>query len=138
LSPLTVLGFDFGTRRIGVAVGQALTGTATPLTTLLSRDQRPDWPRIEALIAEWRPSTLVVGVPHTADGRDSELTRAAQRFARRLHGRFGLPVDTVDERLSSLEATRHLGRRAREPEAVDREAARIIVETWLAEGPTAP
>lgn len=135
------LGFDFGQRRIGVAVGQALTGAARPLTTLAcATPGAPDWERIGQLLQEWQPAALVVGVPRHADGADSALTAAAERFGRRLHGRFALPVHLIDEQLSSHAAERELsergrgGRRlAKHKHEIDSLAAAIILETWLAE-----
>lgn len=136
----TYLGFDFGLRRIGVAAGQAVTGTAGAVTTLDARDGVPDWERVEVLLAEWRPAGVVVGVPYNMDGSASELSERAERFARRLEGRFGLPVHRVDERLSSKAAERFLrearqaGRRRTRKGDVDAEAARFILETWLGGG----
>ena len=98
------LGFDFGRARIGVAVGESITGAARPLRTLPARQQRPDWDAIARLIREWRPDWLVVGVPRHADDTASAMTEATLRFSRQLHGRFHLPVATLDERLSSWEA----------------------------------
>lgn len=136
--PRTVLGFDFGRLRIGVAVGQELTGTATPLVTLAARDGQPDWDGIARLLAEWQPALLVVGVPRHADGSDSNSTAQALRFARRLHGRFGLAVETIDERLSSHAAAERIAtsatlrRRGRQDRAArDRYAAALILESWF-------
>lgn len=129
----TLLGFDFGPRKIGVAVGQTITGSASPLTTLRSRDQRPDWHRIEALVHDWRPSAFVVGLPYNMDDTEAEWAAAARRFARQLHGRFGLAVHLVDERLTSIEARRQLGRAASSLAVIDAMAARLILETWLGE-----
>jgi putative Holliday junction resolvase len=127
------LGFDFGERRIGVAVGQAVTGTARPLRVLptTSRGQ-PDWQAIEDLVREWRPEGVVVGVPRRDDGSDYPITPQTERFARQLHGRLNLRVETVDERLSSFEASLRLGFDKR-TEAVDAGAAAVILETWFAE-----
>lgn len=128
----TLLGFDYGTRRIGVAVGQGITRTATALCTVPSSSGTPDWERLAALVAQWQPEALVVGLPFHADGSDSALTRAARRFARQLEARFALPVHTMDERLSSQTATA-LQRRAK-PGATagtDAIAARIILQDWL-------
>src|SRR5512143_1222158 len=102
--PRTLLSLDSGTRRIGVAIGQELTGTARPLATLASRDGGPDWNAISELIEEWRPDALVVGIPYHMDGSEMELTRLATRFGNRLQGRYNLPVFAVDERLTSAEA----------------------------------
>ncbi len=126
--PQAVLGFDYGLHRIGVAVGQTLTGAARPLTTLAGRD----WNAIAKLIADWRPALLVVGVPRHADASASDTTRAALRFSRQLHGRFGLPVATIDERLSSFAARDFLGRRPA-PGELDRVAAALILESWFNE-----
>ena len=129
-SPQTLLGFDFGTRRIGVAVGQRITGTARALTTLSARDGQPDWTQVEQLIATWQPDALVIGLPLQLDGTHSEVTAAAERFARRLHGRFHLPVHMQDERLSSYAAEESMeGSRKRDD--LDAAAARIILQDWL-------
>lgn len=133
-APQTLLGFDFGQRRIGVAVGQRITGTATALTTLTARDGQPDWTQIAHLLETWRPDALVVGLPLHLDGTASEVTHAAQRFARRLEGRFHLPVFLHDERLSSHTAEQWLREHAgRLPGsgATDRVAAQVILQDWL-------
>ncbi len=133
-----VLGFDFGEKRIGVAVGQRITGTATPLTTLSSND-KPDWHSIEALIQEWQPDTLVVGMPFNMDGSRSDMAEKIDRFCRQLEGRYHLPVAQIDERLSSAEAEHKLklqrqqGRRKKiDKLEIDRLAAAIQLESWLA------
>lgn len=135
--PETVLAFDFGRRRIGIAVGQAITSSASPLGTAENGSHGPDWRRITAVIEEWRPARLVVGLPLHADGTASELAADAARFRRAL-GRFGLPVESVDERYSSLEAAERLkeqrqaGRKGRvRKENVDAAAAVLIAERWL-------
>lgn len=125
----TALGFDFGERRIGVAVGQSVTRTASPLATLAARDGQPDWAALQKLVTAWRPDVLVVGLPSTADGAAHPLAAAIARFARRLEGRFGLKVEFVDERLSS-HAAAELARDGRH--GVDAHAAALILETWLA------
>jgi len=132
------LGFDFGLRRIGVAVGSSATGSATPLGNVACRDGRPDWPAIQAFVTEWRPALLVVGLPYNSDGSENDMSRAARRFGHRLGNRLGLPVEFVDERLSSSEATRHLvearrrgDRRRIRRQDVDPMAAAIILQTWL-------
>lgn len=128
-----VLGFDFGTKRIGVAVGQALTQTATPLPVLKAQHGQPDWELVKKLIAEWRPQMLVVGLPLHMSGDQLDVTPQAHKFANRLHGRFGLPVVEVDERLSSyaaealMEDAEHLHPGAQ----LDSMAAKVILETWL-------
>jgi putative holliday junction resolvase len=129
----TLLGFDFGPRKIGVAVGQTITGSASPLTTIRSHGERPDWARIESLIREWQPSAAVVGLPYNMDDTETALAPRARRFARQIEGRFGIEVHLVDERLTSLEARRQLGRAATSLEVVDAMAAKLILETWLCE-----
>ncbi len=129
----TLIGFDFGPRKIGVAVGQSITATASPLTTLRSRNDRPDWPRIEALIREWRPEAAVVGLPFNMDDSETLIAPLVRRFARQLQGRFGLPVHLVDERLTTREARQVLGPKASSRERVDAMAAKLLLETWLSE-----
>ena len=129
-TPQTLLGFDYGEKRTGVAVGQSLTRTATGLTTLHSKQQKIDWPAIEALIKEWQPNALVVGVPVHMDGTEQAMTLAARKFSRQLHGRFQLPVFEAEERLTSDEAERSLGNN-QDKAAIDQEAARIILQSWL-------
>lgn len=131
---VTVLGFDFGTKRIGIAIGNTLTGTARPLAVLPTRDGAPDWDGIAGLVAEWKPARLIVGLPLNMDGSDGEITVQARSFSRKLAGRMVLPVDLVDERLSSFEARGELmrGERTRGKPGVDAVAATVIVEQWLA------
>ena len=130
------MAFDYGTRQIGVAVGQTLTGSAEPLTNLRARDGVPDWEQIARLIREWGPNVLVVGLPLNMDGSASDMSERAARFARRLNGRFQLPVETVDERLSTFEAKQHLKSHGRTPSSyrddpVDSLAAALLLQTWL-------
>ena len=131
-----VLGFDFGLRRIGVAVGSVERAGASPLTTLPAKDGVPRWERVAELIAEWNPELLVVGLPLNMDGSEGDMAHRARRFARRLHGRFGRNCELVDERLSSEAATERLRDLGVDPQsdrgAVDRQAACLILETWLA------
>lgn len=132
----SILAFDFGTKRIGVAAGQAVTGTATPLAPVPARDGIPDWPALEALVAEWQPAALVVGLPLNMDDSESALSQLARKFGRRLAARFGLPVFLCDERLSSHAARGLLAdvqarRRGKLP-ALDSTAAVLIAEAWLA------
>lgn len=126
----TILAFDFGERRIGVAVGQTLTRTANALCVLPARAGKPGWDRVAALVAEWGPDRFVVGMPTTADGSRHRLAAAIERFARQLEGRFRKPSAFVDERLSSHAAQAAGGR---SKQGLDAEAARLILETWLAE-----
>lgn len=129
--PRTALGFDVGRARIGVAVGQELTASARALTTL----RTGDWSGVQHLLREWRPQLLVVGMPCHADGSASHSTGTALAFARELGERSGLPVTTIDERLSSHEAEQRLRERGIDPRRergrVDAEAAAIILETWF-------
>ena len=103
-APSLLLAFDFGAKRVGVASGNSLTGTATPLATLAHAGNEELFAAIAALIAEWRPAALVVGVPRHPDGAAHDNTRRAQRFSRQLRGRFGLAVHEVDERYTTTEA----------------------------------
>lgn len=140
----TVIGFDFGTQKIGVASGQSLTGSGSPLPALLCPHQQIPWPAIEALLTEWSPDTLVVGLPLNMDDTESELSRRARRFARQLGGRFNIPAVMTDERLSTREAREQLeqqtgGKAKRGPDPrVDSIAAALIIETYFREGGTAP
>ena len=129
-TPNTLLGFDYGEKRTGVAVGQSLTSTATGLTTLHSLRNKVNWPAIERLINEWQPDALVVGIPVHMDGTEQPMTLAARKFSRQLHGRFQLPVFEAEERLSSVEAEEFLGS-SEDKAAIDKEAARIILQSWL-------
>ena len=135
----TVLAFDYGLRRVGVAVGNVLTGTAEALGTVRAERGRPDWEAIAAHVNAWQPGIAVVGVPSNMDDSPGALTRPAEEFAAGLAARFGLEVVTVDERLSSREAedalrqrrrAGTLGRRVRR-EDVDMEAARVLLRQWL-------
>lgn len=135
MSPQTLLSFDFGTKSIGVAIGQQLTGTARPLAALKANDGVPDWNKIEALLKEWQPERVVVGLPLNMDGTEQPLTARARKFANRLHGRFGVQVDLHDERLSTVEARAELfergGFRALSKGSVDSLSAVIILESWF-------
>ncbi len=128
-----LLGFDYGQKRIGVAVGQRLTATARPLVTLATRNGAPDWEAIGRLLREWQPEALVVGVPTHADGSEFETTRAARRFGNRLAGRYNLRVHFVDETLTSAAAESLLSEAGalRDCGELDRVAAQLILETWL-------
>jgi putative holliday junction resolvase len=133
------LGFDFGRRRIGVAAGDTVTQAATPLAAVRCGDAGPDWPVLDRLLGDYRPTVLVVGYPYNDDGTAGELAGAASGFAAALGQRYGLPVERVDERFSSQEASAELRaqraagtRRRRVQRAdVDSLAAAIILERWL-------
>ena len=137
----TLLGFDFGIRRIGIAVGQTLTGSARPLATVRSQGEVPDWKAIAQLVSQWQPNLLVVGLPVNMDGSAHDLAPTVQAFADELRTRFQLPVEFIDERLSSHEAQQIAvamgGRKApasrAAKEQLDRIAAQVILETWLAQ-----
>ncbi len=123
------LGFDYGTKRIGIAVGQRLTGTATPLIALKTRQRKPDWEAIAKIIQTWKPAALVVGLPLLADGSDSQSTLNARHFMSQLHNRFGLPVHGMDETLSSFAAQEF----SPDPDdPIDAIAAQLILESWFA------
>lgn len=100
----TFLSFDFGTKSIGVAVGQRITGTARPLPALKAQDGKPDWNIIEKLLKEWQPEAVIVGLPLNMDGSEQPLTARARNFANKIHGRFGVKITLHDERLSTVEA----------------------------------
>ena len=129
------LAFDFGYKRIGVAVGQALTQTAQPLITLKAQSGVPEWAQIEKLLQQWRPSALIIGLPTCIDDSELYTTVAAKKFAAQLQKRFALPVHLVDERLSTVEARARLfekgGYRKIKNSEVDSIAACIILEQWL-------
>lgn len=130
-----VLGFDFGEKRIGVALGEHLLGIAHPLTTINTEINNDRFRIIGDLIAEWKPVTLVVGLPLTLDGEEHQLTLLCKRFANRLEGRFRLPVVMVDERLTSAEASQTLnglgiGGRKQKP-MIDQVAAQHILQSYF-------
>jgi putative Holliday junction resolvase len=131
----SVLAFDFGLVQIGVAVGNTLLRSTQPLAILRAREGIPDWQALEQLVRDWQPDLLLVGDPLNMDGSDSELCERARKFARRLHGRLGLPVTMVDERLTSFEAKQvsreqgHRGNYKRRP--IDSQAAELVLQSWL-------
>lgn len=132
----TLIGFDYGTKWIGLAVGQTLTATATPLTALPNKGAHPDWAGIELVIRTWQPDALVVGLPFNMDDTEADPAPKMRRFANQLKARFGLPVHHADERLTSIESRRQLGikTKGRVP-GLDAYAAKLILETWLSEHP---
>ena len=133
-----LLAFDYGSRRIGVAVGQTTTGTASPAGVIPVAGS-PDWAAIERCVREWSPARLLVGLPYNMDGTETLLTGTCRGFGKELSRRFGLPVEFVDERLTSAAAqadlrdARRSGARTRRVtrEDIDANAARVILETWL-------
>ena len=135
---VTVLGFDYGARRIGSAVGNRISGSASALAVIANSTQGPDWARVDALVREWRPQALIVGLPLTLTGAEQRNSEAARAFASVLEDRYRLPVRLVDERLSSHEASRRFAEkrargdaRRKHAQELDALAAQIIVETWL-------
>jgi putative Holliday junction resolvase len=130
-----VLAFDFGEVRIGVAGGSGEMGIATPLATVTGASNDEKFATISKLIAEWKPTRLVVGLPCHLDGTEHDMTRLARKFGQRLHGRFGLEVDFVDERLSSVEAEGLLSEAQtfgkRRKQALDQVAAMRILQAWF-------
>ena len=131
----TYLAFDYGTQRIGVAVGNTVTGTASALDTVSVRNGQPDWPHITRLIKDWQPDALIVGKPLNMDDSENEITPLARRFGNQLHGRYHLPVHHVDERLTSraaLSEMREAGYNpARSRQEIDSYAARQILLGYL-------
>lgn len=134
---LSVLAFDFGTQYIGVATGQSITQTASPLAALKAKDGQPNWEQVAELLKQWQPQLLLVGLPLNMDGSASELSRRARRFAGRLQGRFGLTVQLIDERLTTREAREQLGHhyRGEKDSKVDSVAATLLIESYFNDGP---
>jgi putative Holliday junction resolvase len=134
-----ILAFDYGLSQVGVAVGNRIVRTSQSLLVLRARDGVPNWAEVEKLIQEWLPDLLVVGLPLNMDDSPSELSARAQRFGRRLEGRYQLPVEYMDERLSSFEAKSQLreqGHRGDYREVpADAVAAQLILQSWLNENP---
>ncbi|WP_101758543.1 Holliday junction resolvase RuvX [Oceanicoccus sp. KOV_DT_Chl] len=137
LDAKSILCFDYGTKSIGVAIGQSITQTANPLIDLKAQDGIPSWEEIKKILDEWRPDLLLIGLPLNMDGSESELSTRAKKFANRLHGRFGLPIAMADERLSSFaakgEIIQQTGSRDFKKNNVDSLAAKIILESWFTE-----
>jgi putative holliday junction resolvase len=132
--PISVMGFDYGTKRIGVAIGQTLTRTARPLAIITIHPPVFPWDKIDALLIEWRPVVLVVGLPQYSDGSYNSISQAARTFSQQLQQRSHLPVHLIDETLSSIEATQRMQPTGRKQKTrVDAVAAQIILETWLTE-----
>ncbi|MEB4593492.1 Holliday junction resolvase RuvX [Candidatus Thiothrix sp. Deng01] len=140
MNHLTVLGFDYGKARIGVAVINTLAGVAIPQSVIAARDGAPDWEAISRCLQEWKPARLVVGMPRKLDNSASAMQEPIERFIRQLQGRYQLPVDVVSEQLSSREAEQRLklarqaGRKRKiRKEEIDQMAAAIILESWMQE-----
>jgi putative Holliday junction resolvase len=130
-----LLAFDFGTKRIGVAIGQRVTKMARPLLTLPAKKGTPSWDKVAHLVKHWKPQEFVVGIPLNMDGSEQPLTLAAREFAKELHARFKLPVHEVDERLTTVDARDRLfqqgGYKALQGGQVDSMAAQLILQAWL-------
>lgn len=136
-----LMAFDFGTKRIGIAVGQRLTATAEPLSPIKAQDGIPNWEELGRIIAAWEPDAFVVGLPLNMDGSPSEMSTRANKFAQRLEGRYHRRAFTHDERLSSYEAKGYVmaqgGSRDFGKHSVDGLAAQLVLESWMAEHPVA-
>ncbi|WP_266168555.1 Holliday junction resolvase RuvX [Dyella subtropica] len=135
-----VFGFDYGSRLLGVAVGNRFTGLARALAAIPVRDGEPDWQKLDALRQEWLPDTLVIGLPLTLEGEEQAASRGARRLAERLSERYRLPVALIDERHSSQEAAQRFAdaraaglKKRRDAATIDAEAAAVILERWLAQ-----
>jgi putative Holliday junction resolvase len=134
----TLLAFDFGLQRTGVAVGNTVSGGARPLMTIVAGENAKRFAAIEALIAEWRPERLLVGLPLAPDGAETDTSKRARRFGNQLHGRFGLPVEFADERYSSAVAEDALRPGRADKHKIDAAAAAIILQAWLDQRSTSP
>ena len=134
-----VLGFDYGKKRIGIATGQTITHSSTPVITINQIDGNPDWCAIESEIQQWKPQALVVGIPYHIDGSENKMTAACKQFAYELEKRFKLPVIEINEALSSQHAEEILKQKMKinkqNKHEIDRIAAAIIVQRWLDQQP---
>ena len=131
----TVIGFDFGKKYIGVAVGQEITGSATPLGSVRANDGIPHWDNINNYLKEWQPDYIVVGLPLNMDGSEQQLTLDAKKFGKRIMGKFGLPVEFQDERLTTADAKEQLfargGYKNLKKDNIDAESAKLIIESYF-------
>ena len=123
-----VMSFDFGMKRIGVAVGQRVTKTASSLTVVQAFDGIPKWDYLDKIVLDWQPERFIVGLPINMDGSNSEMSKKAQKFSRRISSRYNIRSEMFDERLTSFEAREHDGKTH-----IDAIAAKIILESWLRE-----
>ena len=123
-----IMGFDFGMKRIGVAVGQKVTQTASGLTVVRARDGIPKWEYLDKIVLDWQPEKFIVGLPLNMDGSKSEMSQKAHKFSRRMSRRYNIQSEMFDERLTSFEAREHEGKTH-----IDAIAARLILESWLRE-----
>jgi putative Holliday junction resolvase len=121
------MGFDFGMKKIGIAIGQSITGTANPLIIITAKDGQPDWLALGKIVKQWQPEKFIVGLPINMDSTPSEMSSKAEKFARRLTGRYNIPHQTWDERLTSFEA-----REFADPDKlIDAIAAKLILESYF-------
>ena len=127
----TALSFDYGEKRIGIAVGQTLTGSASAIKTITTTNKKIDWNSITILVKEWSPDIFVLGRPSLKSGHEHNLTNEIERFSRQLTGRYQLPVEFIDERLSSRAAVNY--EQEVDRAGLDAVAAKLILETWLQE-----
>ena len=131
----TVIGFDFGKKYIGVAVGQEITGSASPLGSIKANDGIPNWDDLARYLKEWQPDLIVVGLPLNMDGSEQQLTKDAKKFGNRISGRFGLQVEFQDERLTTADAKEQLfsrgGYKNLKKDHIDAESARLIIESFF-------
>jgi putative Holliday junction resolvase len=131
----TVIGFDFGKKYIGVAVGQEMTGSASPLGSIKANDGIPNWDALASYLKEWQPDLIVVGLPLNMDGSEQQLTLDAKKFGQRIAGRFGLKVEYQDERLTTADAKEQLfsrgGYKNLKKDNIDAESARLIIESFF-------
>ena len=131
----TVIGFDFGKKYIGVAVGQELTGTASPLGSIKANDGIPHWENLTKFINEWQPDFIVIGLPLNMDGSEQQLTLDAKKFGNRVLGRFGITVEFQDERLTTADAKEQLfargGYKNLSKDNIDAESAKLIIESYF-------
>lgn len=143
----TFMGFDYGKQRIGLAIAQEVTGTANPLITIKAINHKPDWDNITKIIKEWQPDLFVVGLPLHMDGTEQEMTQAAKKFANQLNGRYQIPVELMDERLTSDEADTLLKQQKnlhKHPKSnspglfqdkgqIDMISAQLILQSWISQ-----
>ena len=134
-APATLLGFDFGTKSIGVSTGQMITATAQPLSAIKANDGIPNWNTVEKVILEWQPDLVVIGLPLNMDGTEQPITLRAKKFANRLNGRFGVKIALQDERLTTASAKEfifsHGGYKSLEKGKIDSVSAALILESWM-------
>jgi len=137
MSSRTLLGFDYGRKRIGIAVGQEITSTAKGLTTLATTQAGPDWAAIDTVVKEWQPELIIVGMPSNMDDRPHKLHDEVKDFGNKLAQRYNLPVEWIDEKLSSIEAEQQLSaspktkKRKQDKAQIDKLAAQVILQSYL-------